>query len=218
MLAKWARNPEMLPYEEVFRTEPSESWFDPSRNPDQPTQFELATVRPDSGQSILLFDYEIQPYSFSGISALDYQPMDDGLLSGVFGYSFRVNGMEPGQLKYRLDPVSSIIREQGLRFNERKILGPNELTSDDYQISQSQGYASAAGFGTSLHPQTRRHYGARGVPFTEYIHDDVVLQIRGVVYRPVEIPLAFIQTRLSGFRCASQLAKQLVADLRKCLR
>ena len=218
MIAKWGRNPEFLPYEEIFRSEPNEAWFDPARDPDHPTQFEIASVRPERGQTILLFDYEVIPYSFSGITALDYQPLDDGLLSGVFGYSFRINGQEPGQLKYRLDPVSSTIRQQSQRFNQKLQKNLTELSADDYAISQSQNYAAAAGYGTGLHPQTRSHYGARGAPFTEFIHDEQVLAVVGVVYRPVEVPIAFIQVRLSGFKCGSTMAKQLEADLRNNLR
>ena len=45
MLAKWARNPDLKPYEELFRSEPNEAWFDSARDPDHPTQFEIATLK-----------------------------------------------------------------------------------------------------------------------------------------------------------------------------
>ena len=218
MLAKWARNPDLKPYEELFRSEPNEAWFDSARDPDHPTQFEIATVRPEQGQSILLFDYSVVPYGFSGVSALDYEPLPDDLISGVFGYSIRVNNKEPGQLKYRLQPIPSTIRMQSLRFNQPKIQAALQLTQDDFAISQANDYASAAGFGTGLHPQTAAHYGARGVPFTEYVHDEEVLTIIGVVFRPVEIPLAFVQARVSGFKGPSIIIRSIETALRAALR
>jgi len=218
MLAKWARNPALTPYEELFRSEPNEAWFDSARDPNHPTQFEIATVRPEKGQSIVLFDYEIVPYAFSGVTALDYEALPDNMLSGVFGYAIRINSQEPGQLKYRLQPVPSTIRVQANRFNQPLMKGPGQLTADDFAISSASDYASAAGFGTGLHPQTSAHYGARNAPFTEYIHDDEVLAITGVVFQQIDIPLAFIQARVAGFKGPSQLIKSIQTALRATLR
>lgn len=217
MLAKWARNPELKPYEEVFRAEPNEAWFDFARDPDHPTQFEIATVRPERGQSILLFDYEVVPYAFSAVTALDYEPLPDNMISGVFGYYMKINGLDPGQLKYRLQPLDSTIRPQSLRFNQSLQKGLNQLTADDFAISQADSYASAAGYGTGLHPQTSKPYGARHAPFTEYIHDDEVLSVGGVVYEPIDLPLAFVEVRLAGYKCSSALAKQIVTALRAAI-
>lgn len=214
MLAKWARNPELKPYEELFRSEPNEAWFDFARDPDHPTQFEIATVRPETGQSIILFDYEVRPYAFSGVTALDYEPLPDNMISGVFGYWLKINGQDPGQLKYRLQPLDSTIRQQSLRFNQRLQKGVNQMTADDFAISQADSYASAAGYGTGLHPQTSVPYGARRAPFTEYIHDNEVLTIGGVVYEPIDVPLAFVEARVAGFKCSSALAKTIITSLR----
>lgn len=218
MLAKWARNPELLPYEEVFRSEPNEAWFDLARDPDHPTQFEIATVQPGAGQAIVVFDYSVVPYGFSGISPLDYAPLPDEMISGVFGYSIRVDGQEPGQLKYRLDPLDSTIRPQQFRFQQTKVKNLADLTADDFAIAAANSYATAAGFATSLHPQTAAHYGPRVGPFTEYVVDNQVLAITGVVFRPVDVTLAFIQARISGYKGRSQIIKQLVTDLRAILR
>lgn len=218
MLGKWARNPNLRPYEQVFRIEPNEAWFDVSRDPDHPTQFEIGAARPERGQSILLMDYSVIPYTFSGVTAFDFSPLEDDMISGAFGYSIRINDQEPGNLSYQLQPIPSTIRQQSLRFNQSKIKTPSEMSSDDFDISQASTYAAAAGYGTGLHLQNSQHYGARGVPFTEWIHDDEVVKVMGVVFHQVDIPLAFVQVTLSGFKCASQIVKEIQEALRSALR
>lgn len=218
MLAKWARNPELRPYQQLFRVEPDEAWFDVVRDPDHPTQFEIATARPETGQSILLMDYSVVPYGFSNVTPLDFSPLPDDMISGVFGYSIRINGQEPGILKYQLQAVSGIIRQQAFRYNDRNLRSAADLTADDFTIAQANSYAAAAGFGTGLHPQNAHHYGARGVPFTEWVHDDQVLVITGVIFHQVDIPLAFVQAVLTGFKGPSALIKEIERSLRSGLR
>lgn len=218
MLAKWARNPELKPFEEMYRSEPNEAWFEAARDPDHPTQFEILTVRPEVGQSIVLFDYEVVPFGFSGVTALDYSPLPDNMLSGVFGYSLRIAGQDPGHLRYRLQPVSSTIRQQSFRSNQRLMRGVDQLTTDDFAISQANDYAAAAGFGTGLHPQTSRRYGARNAPFTEFVHDEQELTIQGAIFNQIDIPLAFIQASVAGYKGPSAIIKQIETALRSLLR
>lgn len=217
MLAKYSRNPELRPYEEVFRSEPNEGWYDASRDPDHPTQFELGTIRPSGGNSLIIMDYSVLPYGFSNNTSLDYAALEDDQISSSFGYSFEINGQSPGLLRYRLDPVRSTLREEAVRFSQKKQTFDN-ITEDDFVRSQSTEYASAAGYGTGLHPQTSERFGGRIIPWGEFLHDDQILTVAGVVFRPIEIPLAFIQVRFSGFEMTSELAHHVQHALRVSMR
>jgi len=217
MLAKYSRNPELRPYEEVFRSEPNESWYDPFRDPDHPTQFELGTIRPGGGTSLIIMDYSVQPYGFSGSTSLDFASLADDEISSSFGYSFEINGQSPGLLRYRLDPVRSTLRQQSVRFSQRMMRFDN-LTDDDYVRSQASEYASAAGYGTGLHPQTSSRFGGKIIPWGEFLHDDQVLSVTGVVFRPIEVPLAFVQVRFSGFEMTAELGLQVERALRVSMR
>lgn len=218
LLAKYGKYPVFKVYEQLFRIEPNESWFDPARDPTRPTQFEIATVRADAGQVILLFDYSIRPYRFSGINSFDFVPMDEGRLSGSMGYVVQKNGQNPGNLEYRLDPLSSTLRRQALQFNRSLKRSIAQMTADDYAITASQSYASAAGYGTSLMPQSPRRFGAHNAPFLETIYEDEVFTFSGVVYRQIESPVAFVECRISGYKTSSNIAKRLLRDLDETLR
>jgi hypothetical protein len=218
MLAKWSRNPELKPYEEIFRAEPNEAWFDPARNPDSPTQFEIGTIRPGKGTSYVVMDYSVQPYGFSGLTPNDFDDLDDNRISGSFGYTLTRNGQSPGVMRYYLDPVNSTIRQQAFRFNQKSGLNFRDLNADDFVRSSAAQYASAAGFGTSVHPQTAGRYGGKIIPFGDFLHDDEVMTVNGVVFRTIEVPLAFIQVRFSGVTLPTELAKQAERDLRIAMR
>jgi len=218
MIAKWGKYQIFKVYEQVFRVAPNEAWFDPARDPNHPTQFEIATVRADAGQAILLFDYEIRPYRFSGVNSFDFVPMDEGRLSGSMGYVIQKNGQTPGNLEYRLDPLSSTLRRQALQYNRNLKKPISQMTADDYAVTASQNYAAAAGYGTSLMPQSPRRFGAHNAPFLEVLLEDEVMTFSGVVYRQVESPVAFVQARISGYKTSSNIAKRLLRDLDETLR
>lgn len=217
MLAKYARNPALTPYEQIFRSEPNESWFDPARDPNHPTQFEIGTIRPGRAVSIVLMDYSVTPYGFSGLTPNDYESLEDNRISGSFGYTLTINGQSPGILRYFLDPVRSTLRQQAFRFNQRP-LDFSQIDADDFVRSQAAEYASAAGMGTSLHPQTSDRFNGRIIPFGEFIHNDEVAAVGGVVFRAVEVPLAFVQVRFSGFQMASSIAHEVQRALAEAMR
>jgi len=219
MLAKWARNPALRPYEEIFRAEPNEAWFDPLRAPDNPTQFEIGSLQPGKGQSYVIMDYSVQPYGFSGLTPNDFDDLEDNRISGSFGYTLTRNGQAPGILRYFLDPVNSTIRQQSLQMSSKKNpLDFRALTADDFVRSAAAQYASAAGFGTAVHPQTAGRYGGRIMPFGDFCHEDEIMAVQGVVYRTIEVPLAFVQVRFSGFMLPSELAKTIERDLAVSMR
>lgn len=216
-IAKYGRSPALRPYEELFRSEPNDAWFDPSRDPDRPTQFEIASVRPGAGSNIIVMDYSVQPYGFSGTTSLDFAALEDDEISACFGFSLLINGQTPGKLRYRLDPVRSTLAPEANRFNQKALQFQN-ITEDDFVRSQANSYASAAGVGTALHPQSSRRYGGRIIPFGEFLMENQALTITGVIFRPVEVPLAFVQVRISGFEVSSELGGQIEQALRTSMR
>jgi hypothetical protein len=218
IMAKIARNPETKPYHELFRVEPNEAWFDPARSPTSPTSFEIGAVKADVGQAIILLDYRIQPYRFSGVNAFDFVPLDEGRLSGSLGYVVRMNNQNPGNLRYRLDPIPSTLRTQSSQMSRGPIVPIRQQTAADFIIAAATQYASAAGYGSSVMPQTPRRYGAPDAPFTEYVYEDVIFTMTGVVYRQIESPVAFIQGEVMGYKCPAMLLKQIERDLSESLR
>ena len=217
MISKFSKSPAAVYFEEVFRTEPNESWFSNQRNPSNPTQFEIGAIRPEKSSVYLLTDYSVVPYGFSGSTALDFRPLDDDEISACFGYSIEINGQAPGLFRYRLDPVSPTLTPLASRFNQSQLDFVN-MQADDYARAQANSFASAAGFGTAIHPQVGKRYGGKTIPFGEFVNEEHVLKVVGVIYRPIDVPLAFVQVRFSGFKLAVEQARKIDLALREALR
>jgi len=216
--ANIARNPLLRIFEYVQRTEPNESWFDPARDPSHPTQFELGTVKPQQGQTLVCMEYEIRPYRFSGINAYDFMPLPDGRLSGSMGYTIRINGSYPADLKYQLDPIPSTVTASSTPPGGNPFNLANQLSADNFAVVRASEYASAAGFGTSLMPQSPRMFGPANRPWAEVLQEEQAMTIYGVVFRQVESPIAFVQTRVSGYLGPTTLVSKLLRELSESLR
>ncbi|MEI8084424.1 MAG: hypothetical protein WCI74_21500, partial [Actinomycetes bacterium] len=82
----------------------------------------------------------------------------------------------------------------------------------------AESYASSAGFGASVHPQSHDRYGAHNAPFTLFVQPNVSTDVTGIIFNMIESPIAFIQARLSGYVCSEKLGSKILADLRETLR
>ncbi len=216
--AQIARNPSIKIFEYVYRTEPNEAWFDPARNPSNPTQFELGTVTPQKGQTLVVMDYEIRPYRFAGVNSYDFLPMIEGRLSGALGYAIRINGNYPADFKYQLDPVDSRVMASQRPNGGNPFQLTSQLNDDRFATVQASQYAAAAGFGTGLMPQWPRKYGPTGDPFAEVLTEEMSLTAYGVIYRRLESPVAFIQTRVSGYQGSTSVIAKLFRELADSVR
>jgi hypothetical protein len=217
-LSQYGRSPILEHYDEIFRVEPNDSWFDPARNPNNPTQFEIGAVSAEAGRYIFIFDYSIRPFGFSGVAPNDVRPLPEGELSGSFGYVLRVSGRSPGIINYRLNPTSPTLRRTQFKFNERKLRTLSDLSADDFARTRAKQFASAAGYGGEVHPQQPGRFGARNVPFTLNITEDRVLSMTGVIFNRVATPLAFVEGRVSGYITSAVVGNKLERDLRETVR
>lgn len=212
-LNAYGRAPALEVYEEIFRIEPNESWFDPNRSQSNPTQFELASISADTGRWIFVFDYSIRPFGFSGIAIGDVMPMPEGYMSGSFGYAIRIGGRPAGIVRYRLNPTSPALRKQRFGFNQSKFQQLANMTQDDFSRTRANSFASASGFGGEIHPQAPGRFGATNVPFMLSVGDGLPVEITGVLFNEVTLPVAFIETRISGYITSAVLAHKLLSEL-----
>lgn len=217
-LAQYGRSPVLEQYEEMFRTEPNDSWFDPNRSPSNPTQFEIGAVSAEKGRWIFIFDYSIRPFGFSGIAANDVVPLPEGQLSGSFGYVIRLGGRAPGVVKYRIIPTSPTLRRTQFTFNERKLQPASQLNSDDFARTRAETFASAAGYGGEVHPQQPGRFGASNVPFMLTLSEDKVFAMTGVIFNRIATPIAFVEGRVSGYITSAVIGAKLLRDLSETVR
>lgn len=216
--SEYTRHPELEDFEQSFRVEPDGSWFSVDRSPRSPVQFEIAAATTGDNQMLLIYDYSVEVFGFSGVNAHDFEPLEEGRHSGAFGYVLRVNSRSPGALRYRLDPISPSLKPLAPQIQNALPNGTYIPGPDMYARTLADQFASSAGFGASVHPQKRGRYGAPNVPFTLFVQPNAALDITGVIFNQIESPIAFIQAMVSGYSCSAKLGQKILDDLRMTLR
>lgn len=213
-----ARQPDMDLYEEVNRVEPNDSWFDIDRNPSNPTKFEILSIHTGPNKIFFIFDYSVTVYGFSGLNAHDFEPLEEGRHSGSFGYVLENNGRGVGFVRYRLNPVSPTLRTQTSQSSKVGIQPASQLTADDFARTAADDFGSAAGYGGTIHPQRPGRFGAPNANFCIYVLPDTTLDMTGVVFNPIESPVAFVEGRASGYVCTSQIGYKVIEDMIETMR
>lgn len=217
-LADYGRPDILEQYEEIFRVEPNDSWFDPVRSSTNTTTFEIANISAERGKWIFIFDYSVRPFGFSGLGVGDTTPLPEGNLSGSFGYAIRLGGRPAGVVRYRLDPTSPSLNRLRFKVNESSLKPASQMTADDFARSNAAAFASASGYGGEVHPQSPGRFGARNVPFMLSVSDDETLEVTGIIFNEITLPVAFIEARLSGYITSAVVGQQLIEQLSKTLR
>jgi hypothetical protein len=217
-LADYGKVPALDMYEEIFRTEPNDAWFDPARSPSNVIQFEMAAVTSKKSEAILIFDYSVRPFGFSGIGVGDTLPMPEGYLSGAFGYVIRVGGQPTGVVKYRLNPTAPGLDRVRFKFNKSPLTPATQKTASDFSRSRANSFASASGFGGEIHPQSPGRFGARNVPFMIVVGDGIPLEVTGIIFNEITLPVPFIEVRLSGYKTSATVAQNLISELDQTVR
>jgi hypothetical protein len=200
-------NPEVVPFEQLYRRLPEEGMFLDDVTPETPFSFELGAFRVPSNFSLLLFDLRPDIYRFSGVDAGDTVPVEARRFSSIMGFQITVDQRQPGNLLYQLDPVP--IQTYTEAFTTPAIPGSAELPpsiaaalgasqGSRFNIAGATSFASASGAGDSLLPQRPTRYGPLSVPFTLYARSGQTVQIRCVIFNPIPSPIAFIEYDIAG--------------------
>lgn len=200
-------NPEVVPFEQLYRRLPEEGMFLDSVSPEEPFTFELGAFRVPQTFSLLLFDLRPDIYRFSGVDAGDTVPVEARRFSSIMGFQISVDQRQPGNLLYQLDPVPIQTFQQA--FTSPLTPGSAEIppalaaalgaqNGSQFDISAASSFASAAGAGTSLLPQRPHRPGALSVPYTLYARSGSTVQIRCVIFNPIPSPIAFIEYDIAG--------------------
>ena len=206
-LASLMVNPEITPFEQLYRRLPEEGMFLDSVGPESPFSFELGAFRVPSNFSLLLFDLRPDIYRFSGVDAGDTVPVEARRFSSIMGFQITIDQHQPGNLLFQLDPVPIQTFTQAFT-TPQPALGeiPPEIAAalgfaqgSRFDIAAASSFGNAAGTGDSLMPQRPHRYGPMSAPFTLYVRSGQTVQIRCVIFNPIPSPIAFIEYDIAGF-------------------
>lgn len=215
-------NPEVVPFEQLYRRLPEEGMFLDSVTPETPFVFELGAFRVPQTFCLALFDLRPDIYRFSGVDPGDTVPVEARRFSSVMGFQISIDQAQPGNINFQLDPVP--IQTFTQAFTQPQAFDP-ELSpavaaalgaaqGSRFNIGAASNFASAAGAGTSLLPQRPTRYGPLNAPFTLYVRSAQTVQIRCVIFQPIPSPIAFIEYDIAGF----MMPEEYLRALTECMK
>jgi len=217
-LAALLRSSEFVPFEWCWNAEPNEAWYDPSREPSNPTQFEIGSKKAPGGSTIIVLDFSFEPYRFSSVGAHEWQPVPRNSLRGSLGYQFKVAGKTPGSVEFYIDPKNSTGENEEFLVDKVQLWTNSTPKTADFNRARASSVGAAAGVGTAMLPQRRGRYGADFAPFAAPATDDQTVTLRGIVYRALSTPLACIEGRVVGYIGSTAVLSKHLADMGSVLR
>jgi hypothetical protein len=214
-LERTAQNPALESFEKLFRTTPDDAWYDVSRSPSNPTQFEIGTFLVPQSRCIIITNFSFEAYKFSGVGAYASEPLDRSELNGIIAYRFDVSGKVPGSVDYEINPSVSTGRRRKFSGDPTKLIPPNQRTAQDFQRVASNAFGSASGFGTGIMPPRLGRFGDQNKPYACKANTSEQITMTGVVLRPMPVPLAFIEGVMQGYIGPQDLIDTMWKDLQR---
>lgn len=211
------QSPAFKTLERLRRNLPEEGWFDDDLSPQRPFIWTILSYTVPQGMALWMNDYEFSIARQSGVDAGDVVYAEDGRFSGVMGFDVVINGAyRVNDLEYGLDPVAIPLNrsEYDAPGAATGPFDPDTLSPDVFNEAAANSFASPAGVGTSLLPVREQVQGTRGGPFTLVIGEGSTVALRGVVFRQVLTPIAFVEARLAGFQLHTTISEALIERMR----
>jgi len=199
-------NPEVVPFERLYRRLPEEGMFLDTVSPEKPFVFELGAFRAPDTFCLALFDLRPDIYRFSGIDAGDTVPVEARRFSSILGFQTTVDQAQPGNIQFQLNPApiqqfSQAFTDPLPAFGEGSSAAAliGAVQGSRFNIGKSSGFADASGAGLALQPQRPTRYGPLDAPFVLYVRSAQTFQVRCAIFRPIPSPIAFIEYDIAGF-------------------
>lgn len=203
-------HPGIVPFERLYRVESEDAMFAPEVSPDHPYATEIGYFSVPEQYTCVLFDLRPDIYRYSGVDG-DTVPVEARRFSTLLGFDLTINGVRQGNTAFELNPLPpqrtppSFARPPGAPvadFASLSALGLDPFSRLNQERAASVMNPSGAGQG--LLPQRPTRYGPLSVPFTLYAPQGSLIQIRLVVFRPVPMPVAFIEYDIAGMLIPTQ--------------
>jgi hypothetical protein len=203
-------NPDVVPFEQMFRRLPEEGIHDAGVSRQRPYKVELGAFRVPQQMALAVFDFRPDIYRFSGIDPNDAVPVEARRFASQVGYDLQVTGNRPANLRFELEPIP---RQEGLGFQPGvdQIENPGFLPINAaYDQVRANSFGATAGGGTSLLPQRPYRYGAPVLPLSLVLTENQTISFEAVIFKPITSPIAFFEMDMAGILVPSNMLEELV--------
>jgi hypothetical protein len=195
-------------FERLWRRLPEEGMFSSDVSPSNPFTFELGAFTVPQNMALMVFNMRPDVYRFSGVDPGDYMPIEARRLGSIMGFELTVEQEHQGNIDFQIDPIP-IQRTSQQAFQSSNLVNP-QANATAFAIAAAGANANTQGSSSMILPQRPERYGAPApLPFTVYVMSNQTIQARCSIFRPVPIPIAFIEFDLTGYLVPETFANNL---------
>lgn len=201
-------SPESLPpFERLWRRLPEEGMFSTQLSPSKPFVFELGAFTVPARMTLLIFNMRPDVYRFSGVNSGDYAPIEARRFASIMGFELTIGQAHPGNIDFQINPVQ-IQNTSQQAFQSNNTNTPADTTQ--LAIARASQNANTQGTSSMILPQRPERFGAPyPIPFTLYVTAGQTVQARCNIFRPIPLPIAFVEFDLTGLLVPENYAKSM---------
>lgn len=225
-------HPSVRPFEQVFRKKPTPGIY--RALPNRTFTFEIGAFTVPVSMMLAVAEWNFHVYRFHGAYAAETVLLDKGLCSLNIGTDFNIDQMRMGQVAFELIPINPTTMQAAFVPVQTggTIMGSGSLNPSPVPVAgvptnysgvasmggnSQNAFVPGAGIGSALMPYTDRNVqGPERMPFTYYARENQAVQLRISVYKPVRIPIAYFETRISGYLIPSNTIQDLLKSSAPC--
>ncbi len=197
----------MIPVERVWRRNPVAGTL--TATPQRPFRFEMGAFAVPAQQSLVVLDWRFAVYLPSGVVAGNVVELEDRQLATSVGFDVTFTQTRQVNNQYELEPSNPATLSQPTFDNGQK----EPLSDDVIARIRANNFASTLGSGLSTMPQRHRRDSQLAMPFTYILPANQRISFDAVVFRPINMPVAFFESELVGFLIASNEVTRFVSGI-----
>lgn len=185
-------------FERHFRRAP-----DPNFYVALPGGFSFELGRLDTSRKLvtLITGYKIGAARIAGIAPGDTVPLEPERFSTNWGFDLTVGGTRPRDCTYELDPQPIEVGQQATSVPPSGRTG----SAGFFAAQRANAYSQRSGAGKALLPFRPERYGSPSGPFTIVAKDGASVSVRCAIFKPIPVPLAYVEVRLYGYQLPDTL-------------
>lgn len=196
-------------YERMFRKLPEAGMFLPDVSVKNPFQFEVGGLNVPQQSWLVLTFFSLAAGKFSGVAAGDTEPLEPERMTTCWGFDLVVaQNSRPRNCEYEIDPVPILSNGQSYDRIQTDV-GRGTVVDTAFQRTRAAAFAAPSGAGRATLPFRYGKYGSPQGPFTIVLAPGQTLAMRCTIFRPLPIPIAYVQFDVSGYQIPQTLAAQL---------
>lgn len=205
------QHPMFDPFERQFRVQPTDAFFDPDRSPSNPFTFSIGGFKAAKDQFLVVLGYRFSAAKF-GLTSGDTVPLEDGRMGLLWAFDLDVDGRRDRQCQYEIDPVPISTTRAAFEL----VAGTNGSRTQQaayFDKNAANSFAITAGPGKSALPFQSQHFGPQAPAFTIMVRPNQTIQGSCIIFRPLEVPLAYVQFDVSGYILPPNLVERFQREV-----